>query len=57
MIDSVILATIFAYLITAIWQMIEVKLYGRTIETEVDTIIICIVWICLYMVSVVIREL
>ena len=57
MIDSIILATVFTYLIKAIWQVIEVKIYGRIIEREIDTIIICVIWICLYIVSIISKEL
>lgn len=57
MIDSIILATVFTYLIKAIWQVIEVKLYGKIIEREVDTIVICIIWVCLYIVSIISKEM
>ena len=57
MMDSIVLATVFSCFIKAIWQVIEVKLYGRIIEREIDTLIICIVWICLYIVSIISKEL
>ncbi len=57
MIDSIILATVFSYFIKAIWQVIEVKLYGKIIEREVDTIVICIIWVCLYIVSIISKEM
>ena len=57
MIDSIILATIFSYFITEAWKYIEAKLYGKAIEREVETIVICIVWVCLFIVSIISKEL
>ena len=57
MMDSIVLATVFSCFVKAIWQVIEVNLYGRIIERKINTVIICVVWICLYIVSIISKEL